>query len=523
MNPSLNKQTIQQLLAQRFKDDIFVSPSQLPHPHKLKDAQNAAIIITQAIKEDKKILIVGDYDVDGITSTALMMRFFSLIDYPNISYVIPNRFSDGYGVSQSILEKNPADIVITVDNGISAFECGEYCLQKGIIFIITDHHSIKDKLPQANAIINPQQTQCLFPQKEICGAAVAWYLCNAIKIELGLKISLIDLLDFVCIATIADMMPLTKVNKLLVKIGLKKFQDSNSPANKALKRHLKTKNIIAADIAHYIAPLINSAGRMGDANIALQLLLSNNEQEAAKFYKELYLCNNERKTIAKDTLLLAQETSLISKNCILAYGENWHEGVLGIVAATLAQSYQRPAIVLSKKEDILKGSARSYDNIDLIETFNAHSEFFIQFGGHTKAVGLQINQRNLEPFFESLKNFQMPQVKQAEISETLGVLNLEEIDGELLRILDQFEPYGQGNPQPHFTCNNLTIASAQTLKALHQKLEFDVYNRKQKAMVFFCEKFYEKNDQVNINFSVQKDSFSNCALMIVKTIQKCPL
>lgn len=519
----LSKQEVENILAQRFKDDAFTSLKQLPHPYEFKDAQIAATIISEGIKNNRKILVVGDYDVDGITSCVIMMRFFDIIGYQNISYIIPNRFSDGYGISKTIVEKNPADIVITVDNGISAFETGEYCKKNKISFIITDHHTLKDILPEADAIINPQQTDCNFPQKEVCGATLSWYLCNAIKIKMGLEISLVSLLDLVCIATIADMMPLVKINKLLVKTGLKKFIESDAIPNQILKNGLKTKNITAQDIAYSIAPLINSAGRMGDGNLAAKFFLEKDKEIAQKLYQDLNRLNQERKMTAQNILELAKNTSLVGKNCVIAYGKDWHEGVLGIVAANLSQNYNRPAIVLNQKDDKLKGSARSYGNINLIEALNAHSRFFTQFGGHAKAIGLQLEQKNLEPFFEALKDFKMPETEEKEPNENLGILNPDDIDNELLKILEQFEPYGQGNPQPGFICNNLRIASSKVLKSLHQQLEFNISYRKQKAMSFFCETFYKENEQVNISFHLQRDSFSGAPLMILKTITKCLL
>ncbi|PAF51610.1 single-stranded-DNA-specific exonuclease RecJ [Helicobacter sp. 13S00477-4] len=517
----LTKEKIKSILTQRFEGDIFASLKQLPHPFQLKGMEKAADLITSSIKNNQKILIVGDYDVDGITSCVIMMKFFYLLDYNNVSYVIPNRFNDGYGISKTIVQNNPADIIITVDNGISAFETAQYCKQNNIIFIITDHHTIKDKLPQADVIINPQQKDCLFPQKEICGATIAWYLCNAIKIKSQLQISLAPLLDMVCIATIADMMPLTKINKILVKTGLKKFIDSLSYPNQILKSHLKTKNPTAQDIAFYIAPLINSAGRMGDGNIAASFLLSSNQKEAQELYTKLNNLNKERKFIAQQTLELAQNTSMITHNCVIACGEGWHEGILGIVATNLSQNHCKPAIALSKKGKILKGSARSYGNINLIEVMNKHSDFFIHFGGHTKAVGLEMEEKNLIPLFEALKDFTMPEITETQMDEILGILDPKEIDETLLKILEEFEPYGEGNPQPNFICQNLKITSSKILKSLHQQLEFQTTFYKQKAMLFFCKEFYEKNDHVNINFTLQRDSFNNKPLMILKTIIKC--
>ncbi|PAF54383.1 single-stranded-DNA-specific exonuclease RecJ [Helicobacter sp. 13S00482-2] len=522
MTTPLDKKEIRHLLENRFKDDPYNSIKQLPHPKELKDSQYAAKIITKGMKENKKILIVGDYDVDGITSSVIMMKFFDMIEYKNVDYVIPNRFTDGYGISQSIIERNLADIIITVDNGVSAFECGQYCLKMGITFIITDHHIIKENLPQADAIINPQQKNCSFPQKEICGATIAWYLCNAIKLEMGIDIPVADLLDLVAIATIADMMPLIKINKLLVKVGLKKFQNSPSPYANLLKTFTKKKFITSEDVAFYIAPLINSAGRMGDGKIAAEFLLSQRQNNAKELFDKLIQLNKKRKVIAQEILTQSENSSLICDNCIISYGENWHEGVLGIVAANLAKNHKKPAIVLSKKGDILKGSARSYGNINLIATLQTHSHFFLEFGGHNKAVGLKMKEENLEKFFQAMSEFQMPECAEEENPEILGMIDIKDIDEALLDMLEEFQPYGQGNPTPIFISENLRISSSTSIKSLHQSLDLSSDTSTKKAINFFAKTFFEPNEYVDVSFNLQKDNFSNEAVMILKTIQKCP-
>lgn len=515
----LSKQDIHSILEKRIKDNNFDSSLKLPHPHELKGNQEAAKLIVKTMNENGKILIVGDYDVDGVVSTAIMMKFFTILGYENATYVIPNRFSDGYGISKSIIEKNPADLIVTVDNGIASFESADFCKEIGTRLIITDHHAIKNTLPSSDVLVNPWQNDCSFPQKEICGASIAWYLCNAIKIEMGLNFSLGDLLEFVSIATIADMMPLTKINRLLVQIGLKKFQNSTSLPSKILKNQLRKTNITSQDIAFNIAPLLNSAGRMSDGNLVVKFLLCDDEREAMKIYSQLETFNQQRKHITQQILQNTQDC-LVCENCIIAYGENWHLGVLGIVAANLSQTYCRPAIVMSLKEGILKGSARSYGNINLIESLKPHSEFFIQFGGHAKALGLQMKFENIQGFFKAIQKAKMFECSQKEVSSVLGFLDLAQIDNELLEILAMYEPYGEGNPIPNFICNEQTIAATQTLKSLHQKLEFKTPKR-QKAMAFFCQEFYEPNDKINAHFSLQRDGFRGEIMMILKNISRC--
>jgi len=279
MNKELTIEDIKNILENRIKDDEYSTLKSIPTPDMFKDIKKATLRIVAAIKDDEIINLVGDYDVDGVTSTAIMVSFFSALGV-EINHIIPNRFEHGYGLSPIILEQIYDGIVVTVDNGISAVESARICKEKGLDLIITDHHTVGDVLPDAYAIVNPKQEDCPFPFKEICGAQIAWYLCASIKKELNFKYNLMELFDLLSLAIVADIMPMVSLNKTMVKAGLQYIETSQRPAMIVLRERYGLKTVTEEDIGFKIAPLINCAGRMADPSIALEFLLSFDTIEA---------------------------------------------------------------------------------------------------------------------------------------------------------------------------------------------------------------------------------------------------
>ncbi|WP_104696868.1 MULTISPECIES: single-stranded-DNA-specific exonuclease RecJ [unclassified Helicobacter] len=517
----LNHQDIRDILQKRFEGDFFYSLKDLPHPHTLKDSKLGAEMVKEAICQNQEILIVGDYDVDGILSVVIMMSFFDAIGYKNIRYHIPNRFSDGYGIKVHLIKQLVASnfngIIITVDNGISAFEVGEYCRENNIRLIITDHHMPQEKLPLANAIINPQQPNCNFQQKSICGASIAWYFCNSIKIALDLKISMLDLLKYVAIATIADMMPLTHVNKILVKKGIEVFRNSTKKPDLLLKTLFKTPKFDSQDISFNLTPLLNSAGRLGDAKVVVDFFLSKKEEETHFIFNQLKNINQQRKNLVEEILMESKNFIKENKYCIIAYKEDWNEGVLGIIATKLAEQYNKPAFAFKIENSILKGSGRSDGKIDIFQTLLIQKELFLHFGGHSQAIGLSLSYENLDAFLDIFKNAKP--LLQEEKHNILGKINLDMIDQKLLQILEEFQPYGQANPYPHFVLENVTILESKPIKQVHQKL---LFRNQIEGMIFFSNEFYNKNDKVNLCVTLQESLYSKTPTLIIKEISKCP-
>ena len=454
----LTKQDIYQILLDRFQEG-FVRLSDIPQPHTLKDMQKAAKRIKEAIEKKQKIVIVGDYDVDGVVATALMREFFDHIGY-EIKCIIPNRFKHGYGLSRAIIdEAEDADLIVTVDNGISALDAAQYCQEKGIDLIITDHHTPGEKLPEAFAIVNPKQASCGFAYEEICGAQVAWFLIGELKKQMGLKLDMRQFLDLLAIAIVADVMPLRHINRSLLQAGLRYLEESQRPSIMFLRSTLKKHAFTSDDLGFSIAPVLNSAGRMEDAKLALQFLLAPSFFEASLYYARLLALNSmrkaEEKRVFEESLRFVKDEDPV----IVSAGEDWNEGVVGIVAARLVDRFQKPAIVLTKKEDLYKGSARSLGKVDLYELLQKSSSYLKRFGGHMKAAGLALKQDNLDRFRDLINRYAENLPKELFLDEesVLGELMLDEIDWELIDILERFAPYGESNPMPKFAAFDVEV------------------------------------------------------------------
>ena len=460
--PKLTKQKLFKLLSSRFGEEKKLSD--IPSPALLQDGVKAAKRIAHAINNKEKITLVGDYDVDGVSSSAVVAEFFKQIPYP-IEVVIPNRFKDGYGVSPSVLKKIEADLIITVDNGISAIEAGEICKKRGIDLIITDHHTPSDTIPHAIAIVNPKLSTCQYPFKEICGAEVAWLVLALLKKELGLNIDMKQFLDILAIAIIADIMPLIDINRTLVKEGLKVLQISNRPASIIIRDFLNKGKITSEDIAFQIAPRINSAGRLEDASIALDFFTAPNPHAAYIEFERLNSLNELRKeteaTCTKEAIAKVNPHAKV----IVVVNEGWHEGVVGIVAARLVEHFGKPTIVLNIKDGIAKGSARSLGEVNIYKLIKENEHLLIKFGGHKMAAGLSLKAEDLEQFTHGI-NKSAEKLNPDDFvpkEETTGSLKLEDIDFELLGLLEQFEPYGEANQKPTFVFENAHIVDIKLM------------------------------------------------------------
>ena len=391
----ITKEVLSNILENRHKNSLYKSLKDLPHPNSFKDMQKAIKRIEKAILNKEKIMLVGDYDVDGVVSTSIMIEFFKAISYP-IEYIIPNRFTHGYGLSTKIVSLlDHVSLVITVDNGISSIKTTDILKKKNIDLIITDHHTVPDILPQAYAIINPKQKDCTFNFKDICGAQVAWYLCAAIKNHMNFNINMSIFLDLLSLAIIADMMPMHSLNFIMVKKGLEKIKESKRAAFICINDIMKKEKFSSDDIGFFIAPKINCAGRMDDAKIALEFLLSSNINIANEKFELLNQLNIKRKKIQEDITLSAKKEVNEEDSVIVVWGKDWHEGVIGIVASTLCNSYKKPSFVFSINNGIAKGSARSNASLDLHKMISYTKNLLLGFGGHKNAAGLSLEEKNL--------------------------------------------------------------------------------------------------------------------------------
>ncbi|MGM0623367.1 MAG: single-stranded-DNA-specific exonuclease RecJ [Campylobacterota bacterium] len=512
----LNKKQIERELNARFKGG-FLTLKDFPHPDTLYNINEAVELIALHVKQNKKITIVGDYDVDGVISTAVLQWFFEAITY-EVEVIIPNRFEDGYGLSAQIIDRVEGELIITVDNGISAVEAAKRCKEKGIKLIITDHHTPPQTLPQADAIINPKLSCCNFQYSEICGAQVAWYLVAKLKKRFNANIDTKELLADVSIAVIADVMPLVSINRAFVKAGLQLLSYSKKPYIQALKQFMGKEEFSAQDIGFFIAPRLNSAGRMEDASIALEFVTAKNIPEAMELFDTLNGLNSLRKDTQEDIIQKATQTIDPGARTIVASGP-WHEGVIGIVASHLSQKYKKPAIVLSQTKEGFKGSGRSYADIDLFAIINAHKELLLGFGGHKAAAGLALAKENYKIFKEQVSSYRY--TKPQKENFCLGQLCFSEIDWQLIDILKRFEPYGEQNPMPTFYSQDVKVIQSKRVgeNKEHLVLLLEKKGRRFKAIEFKSEKSLSVGDMLSLEYSIEENRFQNqtsIQLLIVK-------
>lgn len=472
---------IERLLAKRGicgKENIlqFLEPKlrELPNPFLMKDMDSAVHLIERSIRNDHSILIWGDYDVDGTTATALLVSFFKAIGC-DAQYHIPNRLTDGYGIQKQGLQRISAgrdtekSLLITVDNGISAHEAVKYAKKQGYKIIITDHHLAPPERVPADAVINPNQESCNFNDKSLAGVGVAFYLAMATRTHLlkkgyfnkhGEAPNLKQFLDLVAIGTIADMVPLKKTNRILVKAGLETLAAKTNAGLTALCRlnSLDPKHIQSEDISFQLAPKINAAGRLGQADKAVKLFLSSNKDEATVIASDLISNNEKRKNINKHDFINAIDevsgSDCGNSHSIIVAG-NYHIGVAGIVASNLVEEYRKPSIVLCNFDtETLKGSARSVPGIDIHKALEECREILLGYGGHTMAGGMSLLKENIrifkELFNESIQKQSMLKIDD-DTSKIDGDIEITQLfNGEILRQLHLLEPFGVDNPQPIF-------------------------------------------------------------------------
>jgi len=506
----LNISQIEQLLYERIKDDQFNTLATLPQPNSFKDISKATNRIIEAIKNDETINIIGDYDADGVISTAIMVEFFNKAIGIEVNYIIPNRFEHGYGISEQILELVYDGIIITVDNGISAIEAANIAKNRGLDLIITDHHTVGETLPDAYAIINPKQDDCHFPFKDICGANVAWYLCANIKKQLNLKFNLMDFFDILSIAIVADVMPMRSLNKTIVKKGLQILQTSQRPAIVAFRERLSLTNINEDDIGFKIAPLINCAGRMEDANIALEFLLSYDTLEASYNLDYLVELNNQRKE-QQNSIFEEAKLQVTNDDIIVVSSSKWNEGIIGIVASKLCDKYKKPAFVFTIKDNIAKASARSVANINLYNLIETVQEFTLGFGGHKGAAGLSVETNKLNQFKTAINQaiINIPSQDKQLQNDALCMLNINNVNDKLYNMINNFRPFGLENNLPVFYFHNLIVKDIKYMGTnnQYQKLSVGNNNTSIDLLIFTDTITVQINDTISFLATINQNNF----------------
>jgi len=437
----------------------------LHNPYLMRDMDKAVERIEKGISEGEKILVYGDYDVDGTTSVSLLSSYLKTF-YPNIATYIPDRYSEGYGISfQGIdfAEDNEITLIIALDCGIKAIDKVAYAKEKGIDFIICDHHRPGDTIPNAVAVLDPKRSDCEYPYKELCGCGVGFKLVQALASNREQTIDdLVPYLDLVATAIAADIVPITGENRILAYFGLQVINQNPRTGIKAMLKQVKREKFTITDVVFMIAPRINAAGRIKHGNDAVELLTEMDFDTAIQFASEIEKNNTDRKeldkTITKEALQQIEENKEQQNFSTVVYSENWHKGVIGIVASRLIETYYKPTLVFTKSGDKLAASARSVKGFDVYNALEQCSEFIEQFGGHKYAAGLTLKEEDYKNFklkFEEVVRNTLPEeLRTPEISIDAEI-NLEEVTPKFYRILKQLEPFGPQNMKPVFVASAL--------------------------------------------------------------------
>ncbi|WP_298504343.1 single-stranded-DNA-specific exonuclease RecJ [uncultured Maribacter sp.] len=463
---------VAELLLQRgistyAKAKTFFRPqlSDLHDPFLMKDMDIAVERIEKAIANNENILVFGDYDVDGTTSVALVSSYL-LSYYPNVATYIPDRYAEGYGVSYmgiDFAEDNDFTLIITLDCGVKAIDKVAYAKEKGIDFIICDHHRPGKELPKAVAVLDAKRDDCNYPYDELCGCGVGFKLIQALAVNNNQTIDdLIPYLDLVATAIGADIVPITGENRVLAYYGLKVINSKPRTGFQAIIAQTKKQKLTITDVVFVIAPRINAAGRMKHGQHAVNLLTETNIAQAEKFANEIEKYNLDRKNLDKEITKQALQQIIDNgeeeKFTSVVYKDSWHKGVIGIVASRLTETYYRPTLVFTKSGEKLAASARSVKGFDVYNALEASSEFIEQFGGHKYAAGLTLLESQYDAFktkFEEVVSKTInPNLLTPEISVDSRI-EFADVTPKLMRIIRQFEPFGPGNMTPVFMAENL--------------------------------------------------------------------
>lgn len=536
----INK-TICRVLVQRGLEDFeasrhFFRPqlSDLYSPWLMKDMDKAVERIQLAFERLEKILVFGDYDVDGTTAVACMYQFLQGI-YEQVDYYIPHRYKEGYGISKAGIDfahEQGITLIISLDCGIKSVELIAYAKTLGIDFIVCDHHLPDKELPPAVAILNAKQPNCPYPYKELCGCGVGFKLASALAERLGLPSdSYLQYLDLVATAIAADIVPMTGENRILTYYGLQKINENPCPGIKALKdlAGVKTKMLIT-NVVFMIAPRVNAAGRMDDAKKAVQVFIEKDAKKAVELASLLHHDNTDRKemdaSITKEALeIIEQDAHFHRKKTTVVYQEHWHKGVVGIVASRLIEKHYRPTIVLTRNGDYAGGSARSVTGFNLFEAIHACREWLIGYGGHFAAAGMTLLPENVSAFANAFE---------AEVSRTIpdallvpeiiidAPIEFSEITPSFYQILQQMEPYGPENMRPVFVARNVHESGfSKIVKEAHVKFVLKQKNINFSGIGFnMADKFHllQMQEPLDIVFCIEENEWNNTTSLQLRII-----
>ena len=491
------------------------------NPFLMPDMESAVNRILKAIENNEKIIIYGDYDVDGITSVTVLKSFFQDRGI-HVDEYIPNRLNEGYGLNKTAIEKiskQKYTLMITVDCGISAIEEIDYANQLGIETIVTDHHEPGNELPKALAVVDAKRKDNKYPCRNLAGVGVVFKLIQALSIKLNLdEKEYLKYLDIVCVGTISDIVPLEDENRVIVKLGLKLVSQTRNLGLREILKLSGYQQIDSTTISFGVAPRINACGRMGHQEDALKLFTTKDINEVIKLAEKLNEYNKERQDIEKniynEAIEIIDKDDLDKKNTIVVMGKNWHHGVIGIVSSKITELYFKPSILLCEEDDYGKGSGRSIPGFDLYKALTECKDTIDKFGGHSMAVGINVKKEQFNEFRNKLEEI----AKEQHIEEIVPILNidaqveLDEINKDMVNSLKELEPYGEGNKMPIFAFKNLRIDSIRALsEGKHLKLTLKDKKNIVNAIGFnlgYLSSEYKIGDKIDVVGNLEINSFN---------------
>ena len=507
-----------------FEPDL----SYLHDPFLMKDMNIAVERISTAIKRNEKILVYGDYDVDGTTAVAMMYSFLKE-QYSNVEYYIPDRYKEGYGVSFQGIDfayQNNCKVVITLDCGIKAMEKVKYARTKGLDVIICDHHYPGDEVPKAIAVLDPKQPSCSYPYKELSGCGVGFKLMHAYSRVHGIPFSKIaHYLDLVAVSIASDIVPITGENRVLAYFGLKQLNESPQTGLKEIIREAEIcRALTIDDVVFKIGPRINAAGRMETGSKVVELLISSDSKLATGISKEISTFNIERRsvdrTITTEAMrMISDDQRAINARTTVLFNPSWKKGVIGIVASRLIETYYRPTVILTESNGFATGSARSVQGYDLYQAIEACSDLLESFGGHMFAAGLTLKKENIRPFMERFEQFVNSTITEEQLLPRVFIdteLSFSEINEEFYNFLTRFQPFGPENMSPIFVSRNVFDAgTARMVGSSGEHLKLDLCQESSGRKIFPAIAFNQANhfeyikgcNPVDICFSIEMNEF----------------
>jgi single-stranded-DNA-specific exonuclease len=536
VHPALSRLLVQRGIEAFEEARSYFRPrlEDLHSPWLFKDMDKAVSRIEKAITQQEKILIYGDYDVDGTTAVASFYLFLRSV-HPNLNYYIPHRYKEGYGISKAGIDfaaENGFSLIISLDCGIKSVELVKYAKELGIDFIICDHHLPDPELPAAVAILNAKQPDCPYPYKELCGCGVGFKLMCALQEKLQITDNrALEQLDLLATAIAADIVPMTGENRILAFHGLLKANRNPNPGIAAICELSNLKqDLDIQKLVFIIAPRVNAAGRMDEAGKAVELFIANDKSSALHFASQLHSDNTDRReadrAITKEALdMLESDKEIHSKHATVVYQPHWHKGVVGIVASRLTEQYYRPTVVLTKSGDIVAGSARSVVGFNLYEAIHACKEYLLGYGGHFAAAGMTLEEKNVHAFaaaFEKVVSTTLLPEQKIPVIEIDLEIEMTALNWNLYKLIGQMEPFGPDNLRPVFLLRGVwNTGYSKIVKDEHIRFSITDGQHTFNGIGFGLAKKFtllEKQQSVDIAFTLDENDFNNQRTLQIRVI-----